>query len=328
MDGQPRLPRAAPASGTRRRPRSSRRAAGRSRSGAGRRVVRRYARSRRWSRATLDDLGLVGWPKTSGSRGMHIYVRIERALDVRPGAPRRAGASRAKSSGARPRWRRASGGRRSATASSSTTTRTPRTARSPRPIRSGRRPDARVSAPLTWDEIADCDPADFTLATMPARFAASAIRTPASTSTPCSLDALLELSARQERDGLGDAPWPPHYRKQAGEPPRVAAVAPPHADASADRDRTRAAERGCARGTRALEGAAPGRGGASAAGRRARRCDARPLHGPGRGSGSICSTSRTSSGRRRSRSIPTSTPERLERRQRPRTTAPKTFSSS
>ena len=78
LDGEPRLPRAASASGARRRSRSSRRAARRSRSGAGRRRGRRSARSRGVVRATLDDLGLVGWPKTSGSRGMHIYVRIER----------------------------------------------------------------------------------------------------------------------------------------------------------------------------------------------------------------------------------------------------------
>ena len=86
-------------------------------------------------------------------------------------------------------------------------------------------PDARVSAPVTWDEIADCDPADFTLA-----HHAGALRRdrrPARghrRAAPCSLDALLELSARQEREGLGDAPWPPHYQKQAGEPP---ARAPP-----------------------------------------------------------------------------------------------------
>src|SRR5262249_47469843 len=82
--------------------------------------------------------------------------------------------------------------------------------------------DARVSAPLAWDEIADCDPRDFTLTTMPARFASIGDRHAGIDRHAGSLDALLELSAAQERAGLGDAPWPPHYRKQPGEAPRVA----------------------------------------------------------------------------------------------------------
>jgi bifunctional non-homologous end joining protein LigD len=81
--------------------------------------------------------------------------------------------------------------------------------------------DARVSAPLDWDEVPSVDPADFTLATMPARFASVGDRHEGIDDNPGTLDALLELSARQEREGQGDAPWPPHYRKQAGEPPRV-----------------------------------------------------------------------------------------------------------
>ena len=81
--------------------------------------------------------------------------------------------------------------------------------------------DARVSAPLSWDEIDDCDPRDFTLATMPSRYAEVGDRHAAIDEHPSSLAALLDLSARQEREGLGDAPWPPHYRKQAGEPARV-----------------------------------------------------------------------------------------------------------
>jgi hypothetical protein len=82
-------------------------------------------------------------------------------------------------------------------------------------------PDARVSAPLTWDEIDACEPGDFTLATMPARFAAVGDRHAAIDSHPCSLARVLELSAQQEIDGAGDAPWPPHYRKQPDEPSRV-----------------------------------------------------------------------------------------------------------
>jgi hypothetical protein len=83
-------------------------------------------------------------------------------------------------------------------------------------------PDARVSAPLRWDEVPSCDPHDFTLRTMPQRFAEIGDRHAGIDDDPGSLDPILELSARQERDGLGDAPWPPHYRKQADEPPRVA----------------------------------------------------------------------------------------------------------
>jgi bifunctional non-homologous end joining protein LigD len=82
-------------------------------------------------------------------------------------------------------------------------------------------PDARVSAPLTWDEIDVCDPRDFTLATMPSRFADVGDRHAGIDLRPCSLERVLDLSAQQERDGLGDAPWPPNYKKQPGEPARV-----------------------------------------------------------------------------------------------------------
>jgi hypothetical protein len=82
-------------------------------------------------------------------------------------------------------------------------------------------PDARVSAPLTWAEIGECDPRDFTLKTMPPRCAQVGDRHADIDRQPCSLAALLDLSARQEREGQGDAPWPPHFRKQPGEPSRV-----------------------------------------------------------------------------------------------------------
>jgi hypothetical protein len=78
-----------------------------------------------------------------------------------------------------------------------------------------------VSAPLAWDEVTACDPRDFTLATMPGRFSSQGDRHAEMDRHPCSLDGLLELAARHERDGFGDAPWPPHYRKQAAEPARV-----------------------------------------------------------------------------------------------------------
>jgi hypothetical protein len=81
--------------------------------------------------------------------------------------------------------------------------------------------DARVSTPLTWDEVPDCDPTAFTLVTMPERFASVGDLHRAMDAQAGSIEGLLELSVRHERDGLGDAPWPPHYEKQPGEPARV-----------------------------------------------------------------------------------------------------------
>ncbi len=83
-------------------------------------------------------------------------------------------------------------------------------------------PDARVSAPLDWSEVPDCNPADFTVATMPARFAARPDPYAGMDAAPGSLEGLLELAARDDAAGLGDAPWPPHFRKTEGEAPRVA----------------------------------------------------------------------------------------------------------
>jgi hypothetical protein len=83
------------------------------------------------------------------------------------------------------------------------------------------RPDARVSAPLTWEEVGECEPEDFTLATMPARFLQIGDRHAGIECDPCSIERLLDLSARHEKEGLGDAPWPPQYAKQPGEPARV-----------------------------------------------------------------------------------------------------------
>jgi DNA ligase D-like protein (predicted polymerase) len=171
-------------------------------------------------RATLDDFGLVGWPKTSGSRGMHVYVRIEQrwtfdevrrsALAFAREVERRVPAL------ATSKWWKEERHGVFLDYNQNAKDRTIASAYSVRPT-----PDARVSAPLAWDEIDSCDPRDFTLATMPARFAKVGDRHAAIDAHPCSLEGLLELSARQAREGFGDAPWPPHYKKQPGEPARV-----------------------------------------------------------------------------------------------------------
>jgi bifunctional non-homologous end joining protein LigD len=169
---------------------------------------------------TLKDFGLTGWPKTSGRRGLHVLVRIERrwnfdevrraALALAREVERRVPAQ------ATSKWWKEERHGVFVDYNQNAKDRTVASAYSVRPT-----PDARVSAPLTWDEVAAADPADFTLETMPERFARVGDRHAGIDETPGLLDQLLELSARHERDGLGDAPWPPHYRKQAGEPPRV-----------------------------------------------------------------------------------------------------------
>src|SRR5437879_8708807 len=165
-------------------------------------------------------MGLRGWPKASGSRGMHVHVRIEARW--RFGGVRRAavGLSRAVErrapSLATSKWWKEERHGVFIDYNQNAKDRTVASAYSVRPTQ-----DARVSAPLTWDEVDACDPRDFTLATMPRRFAELGDRHAPIDSHPCSLAPLLELSARHEREGLGDAPWPPHYRKQAGEPSRV-----------------------------------------------------------------------------------------------------------
>jgi bifunctional non-homologous end joining protein LigD len=172
------------------------------------------------AREVLDDVGLVGWPKTSGSRGMHINVRIEQRWEF--GQVRRAALALAREVERRaPRlatskwWKEERHGV-FVDYNQNAKDRTVAAAYSVRPT-----PDARVSTPLAWDEVADVEPADFTLVTMPPRYAKLGDRHEAIDRSPGSLEALLELSERQEREGQGDAPWPPHYRKQEGEPPRV-----------------------------------------------------------------------------------------------------------
>ncbi len=170
--------------------------------------------------AALADLGLVGWPKTSGSRGLHIYVRIERRwtfTEVRRAALAFAReVERRTPALATSKWWKEERHGVFLDYNQNAKDRTIAGAYSVRPTA-----DARVSAPLRWEEVALCDPAEFTLATMPKRFETIGDVHAGMEDRAYSLDSLLELSARQEREGLGDAPWPPHYKKQAGEPARV-----------------------------------------------------------------------------------------------------------
>jgi bifunctional non-homologous end joining protein LigD len=169
------------------------------------------------SRAVLDDFNLVGWPKTSGSRGMHICVRLERRWDfdeVRRGALALAReVERRAPKLASSKWWKEERHGVFVDYNQNARDRTVASAYSVRPT-----PDARVSAPLAWDEVGACDPADFTLASMPARFEKLGDLHAAIDRHAGSLEGLLGLF---ERQGLGDAPWPPHYRKRASEPPRV-----------------------------------------------------------------------------------------------------------
>jgi DNA ligase D-like protein (predicted polymerase) len=171
--------------------------------------------------AALHRLGLAGWPKTSGSRGMHVIVRIEQRWTF--DQVRRAALAMAREVERRvpdlatSKWWKEERHGVFLDYNQNAKDRTVASAYSVRPTA-----DARVSAPLTWDEIPDCDPRDFTLRTMPRRFAAVGDPHAGIDQHAGSLESLLELSARQEREGFGDAPWPPHYRKQSGEGPRVA----------------------------------------------------------------------------------------------------------
>ena len=168
-------------------------------------------------RTVLADFGLAGFPKTSGKRGVHVYIRIERrwgfdevrraalalAREVEKRAPRLATS----------KWWKEERHGVFVDYNQNAKDRTIAAAYSVRPT-----PKATVSAPLSWEEVAECEPADFTLASMPARFKQLGDRHAGIDDRAHSLDPLLDLF---EKQGEGDAPWPPHYRKQAAEPPRV-----------------------------------------------------------------------------------------------------------
>ena len=169
----------------------------------------------------LEEVGLRGWPKTSGSRGIHVNVRIEprwtfsevrrAALALSRAVERRAPAL------ASSKWWKEERHGVFLDYNQNAKDRTTCSAYSVRPL-----PDARVSTPLEWSEVPDCEPADFTALTIPKRFADVGDPHAGIDAAPGSLEKLLDLAAQDEAAGLGDAPWPPHFRKMQGEGPRVA----------------------------------------------------------------------------------------------------------
>ncbi len=172
------------------------------------------------AREALEAVGLVGWPKTSGSRGIHINVRIEPRWtfpEVRRAALALArDVERRVPDLATSKWWKEERHGVFLDYNQNAKDRTVASAYSVRPL-----PDARVSTPLTWDEVPTVEAEAFTIDTVPARYAAIGDPGAGIDEAVGSLEALLELSARDEAEGLGDAPWPPNYAKQAGEPPRV-----------------------------------------------------------------------------------------------------------
>jgi bifunctional non-homologous end joining protein LigD len=172
-------------------------------------------------KALLEEMELRGWPKTSGSRGIHINVRITPRWtfdEVRRAALAlsRAVERRVPTLASSKWWKEERHGV-FLDYNQNAKDRTTCSAYSVRPV-----PDARVSAPLTWPEVPDCEPADFTVLTMPKRFFEIGDPHSGIDATPGSLEKLLEHAAKDEAAGLGDAPWPPHFRKMEGEPRRVA----------------------------------------------------------------------------------------------------------
>jgi DNA ligase D len=183
------------------------------------------------ARTLLGDLGMTGFPKTSGGRGVHIYVRIEPRwsfTEVRHAAIAfgRELERRLPGEVTTNWWKEERGQRIFVDYNQNARDRTIASAYSVRP-----KPGATVSAPLEWDELADVEPEDFTVATMPARFADVGDRHAAIDQRAHSLERLLEMYERDEAEGAGDMPYPPDYPKMPGEPKRV--------QPSRDRDRPR-----------------------------------------------------------------------------------------
>jgi DNA ligase D-like protein (predicted polymerase) len=172
------------------------------------------------TKEVLDDVGLVGWPKTSGSRGFHIYSRIEPRWsfnDVRRAAVALAReVERRAPDAATSKWWKEERHGVFIDYNQNAKDRTVASVYSIRPT-----PDARVSTPLRWDEVPGCDPTAFTIDTVPARYAELGDLAAGIDASAGSLEPLLALAAQQGAEGYSDAPWPPHYEKQEGEPRRV-----------------------------------------------------------------------------------------------------------
>lgn len=168
----------------------------------------------------LDEHGLVGFPKTSGSRGIHVNVRIEPRwdfLEVRRAALALAReVERRRPAAATSAWWKQDRGQRVLLDYNQNAR--DRTVASAYSVRANA--EARVSCPLRWDEVAEVEPSDLTMATVPARLASVGDPGAGIDGHVCALDSLLELAARDEAEGLGDAPWPPHFPKAKGEPRR------------------------------------------------------------------------------------------------------------
>jgi DNA ligase D len=172
-------------------------------------------------REVLDEIGFVGWPKTSGNRGIHIACRIEPRW-IFPEVRRCALAFAREVERRLPKlvttawWKEERGARVFIDYNQNARDRTIASAYSVRA-----RPDATVSAPVSWDELASVETEDFTMATMPARFAALGDVQAGIDEAVCDLRVLHEWVERDEGQGLGEAPYPPHFPKMPGEPERV-----------------------------------------------------------------------------------------------------------
>jgi bifunctional non-homologous end joining protein LigD len=169
----------------------------------------------------LEEHDLVGFPKTSGSRGIHVNIRIEARwdfLEVRRAALALARAVERKEPtlATSKWWKEERGDKVFIDYNQNARDRTVASAYSVRSNAEG-----RVSCPLTWDELADADPADLTLATVPARYASVGDPSAAIDDVAYSLEPLLDLAARDRAEGMGDEPWPPNFPKMPGEPKRV-----------------------------------------------------------------------------------------------------------